>query len=67
VTGEPSRDVAVAEIELIRACWFEALDFFSDNGFETRTGSAKDEAAGASGAFRADRRAATMTRQSGEI
>ncbi len=26
VTGEPSRDVA--EVELIRACWFEALDFF---------------------------------------
>lgn len=65
VTSELSRNVAVEDVELIRASWFEALDFFSDADFDMRTGWSKEEARSLFQQFRSERRALTIARQWG--
>ena len=57
------RNLDVLHVELIRASWFEALDFYSDAEFKLRTGWLKDDAKSLFLAFIRDRRELTIQRQ----
>ncbi|MHA6761927.1 hypothetical protein [Streptacidiphilus sp. PAMC 29251] len=63
----PSRRLPVQDLELVRACFLETLDFFSDAGYEMRTGWVKEEAAQVLSAFLKDRKHITITRQWAQV
>jgi hypothetical protein len=62
-SDELSKELGIAEVELIKACWSEALDFHSDREFELRTGWAKQDALLLFQGFMKDRREWTIRRQ----
>jgi hypothetical protein len=59
---EPLRVVSVPELETIKSCFFETLDFFSESDYRMRTGWAKEESRLIFERILADRRAITISR-----
>jgi hypothetical protein len=59
---EPLRAVSVSDLETIKSCFFETLDFFSESDYRIRTGWAKEESRLVLGKILADRRAITISR-----
>jgi hypothetical protein len=59
---EPLRVISVPDLETIKSCFFETLDFFSETDYRMRTGWAKEESRLVFGRILADRRAITISR-----
>jgi hypothetical protein len=59
---EPLRVISVQDLETIKACFFETLDFFSESDYSMRTGWAKEESRLVFEGILADRRAITIRR-----
>lgn len=57
--------LSITRVEIVRACWSEALDFFSDTDFHLRTGWGRIEAEALLRTFMKARRALTIKRQWG--
>ncbi|MFR9797592.1 hypothetical protein ACL02U_17040 [Streptomyces sp. MS06] len=62
----PRRRLSVAELELVRSCFQETLDFFSDAEYEMRTGWTREDSAQVLGSLMRDRRRITIDRQWGD-
>ncbi|MET7829286.1 hypothetical protein ABZT23_32010 [Streptomyces sp. NPDC005386] len=61
----PSRNLSVAELELIRSCFVEALEFFSDEEYKMRMNWTKGESSVPFTGLLDDRRRITIDRQWG--
>ncbi len=61
----PSRRLPVQDLEFVRHCFLETLDFFSDAEYELRTGWPKQDASRVLSALLKDRRRITISRQWG--
>jgi len=59
---EPLRVISVPDLETIKSCFFETLDFFSESDYRMRTGWAKEESRLVFGRILADRREITISR-----
>jgi hypothetical protein len=59
---EPLRVISVPDLETIKSCFFETLDFFSESDYRMRTGWAKEESRLVFERILADRRAITISR-----
>ena len=59
---EPQRFVSVPDLETIKSCFFETLDFFSESDYGMRIGWAKDESRLIFERILADRRQITVSR-----
>lgn len=59
---EPLRAISVPDLEIIKSCFFETLDFFSESDYRLRTGWKKEESRLVFGRILADRRAITIKR-----
>jgi len=62
---QPSRRLSVPELEFVRACFLETLDFFSEADYRLRTDWTKQEAGAVLSALLEDRRRITISRQWG--
>ncbi|MFJ5534658.1 hypothetical protein [Streptomyces sp. NPDC093261] len=62
-----SRNLSVPDLELIRSCFAETLDFFSDTEYQMRTGWTKEESSTVFAGLLADRKRITIERQWGEV
>jgi hypothetical protein len=63
---QSTRNLDVADLEFLKSCLFEALDFFSDVEYGMRTGWTKDEARTVQSQLLQDRRRITLARLWGE-
>ncbi|MCX4993733.1 hypothetical protein [Streptomyces sp. NBC_00568] len=61
----PSRNLSVAELELIRSCFVETLEFFSDEEYKMRMNWTKEESSVPFAGLLDDRRRITIDRQWG--
>ncbi|MDV9171991.1 hypothetical protein R6V09_17955 [Streptomyces sp. W16] len=61
----PSRNLSVADLELIRSCFAETLEFFSDAEYQMRMNWTKRESSVALAGLLDDRRKITIDRQWG--
>ena len=61
----PSRNLSVADLELIRSCFAETLEFFSDAEYQMRMNWTKGESSVAFTGLLDDRRKITIDRQWG--
>ncbi|GGW66830.1 hypothetical protein GCM10010503_50130 [Streptomyces lucensis JCM 4490] len=61
----PSRNLSVADLELIRSCFAETLEFFSDEEYQMRMNWTKGESSVAFTGLLDDRRKITIERQWG--
>ncbi|MFE6888017.1 hypothetical protein [Streptomyces sp. NPDC057694] len=61
----PSRNLSVADLELIRSCFAETLEFFSDAEYQMRMNWAKGESSVVFTGLLDDRRRITINRQWG--
>jgi hypothetical protein len=59
---QSSRVISVSELETIKSCFFETLDFFSESDYRMRTGWAKEESRLVFEKILADRRVITIKR-----
>jgi hypothetical protein len=60
--SEPLLAISVPDLETIKSCFFETLDFFSESDYRMRTGWAKEESRLVFARILADRRAITISR-----
>lgn len=61
----PSRTLSVPDLEFVRRCFLEALDFFSDAEYRIRTGWEKQEAERVLSDLLRERKRITVSRQWG--
>jgi len=59
----PCRKLVVPDLELIKSCFLETLEFFSDGEYKLRTGWEKGEAGAVFLALMEDRKRITISRQ----
>ena len=59
---ESLRAISVPDLETIKSCFFETLDFFSESDYRMRTGWAKEESKLVFGKILDDRRIITASR-----